>query len=236
MNALIWKDLRLNRSILLLAGVLFLIPHLGGVLWLAFESSQRDAGWWSWQWSYDAVMRMGVLSLVLSLVGLTVLAGNALACEREEGSDEFLAVLPPTTGATLTSKLLVVLGALVLFWGLNILAILGIAPRMPGAPVVLVAGVDDNPTTELLFSAGVALLMLGVAWWIASFSRKASTAWALAFTVPLAVAGAVGSAQAAGLVQADQFGPAFLISSVVLGAAGGIRGSLNYARGPGLRR
>lgn len=232
MNALLWKDFRLNRSILLLTAVLFVLPHLGGMLWLAFESAQRDAGWWSWQWSYDTVMRMGVLSLVLSLVGLTVLAGNALACEREEGSDEFLAVLPPTNGATLTSKILVVLGAMVLFWGLDFVAILGIAPRMPGAPIVLVAGVDDNPITELLMTTGVALSMLGAAWWIASFSRKASTAWALAFTIPIAIVGAVGLAQAVGVVQADGFGSAFLSSSLVLGIAGGVRGSLNYLRGP----
>lgn len=233
MNALLWKDLRLNRSILLLSGVLFLLPHLGGGLWLAFESSQRGAGWWAWQWSYDAMVRMGFLSLILSLVGLTVLAGNSLACEREDGSDEFLRVLPPTPRAVVGSKSLVLVGAVVLLWGLNVIAILGVAPRMPGAPVVLVEGVDDNPGLELLFTAATALLMFGTAWWIGSFSKKASTAWALAFLVPIAVAGGARLAQAAGVVQAEHFGRAFLILSVVLGLAGGIRGSLNALRGPG---
>lgn len=191
MKALLWKDLRLGTPVLILTAVLFVLPYVGGLGFLIRESLQRGAGPFDLQWSYDSVMRSGFISLILCHIGLTVLAGQALASEREEGSETFLAALPPSRGDVLRSKGIVAVVSTLIPWVVNVVALLVVGPRLPGAPPLIVPGVHDNPVTEVFLIGTVAALILGVAWWVSSFVGKASTAWVLALLSPLALLGLI---------------------------------------------
>jgi ABC-type transport system involved in multi-copper enzyme maturation permease subunit len=179
MKALLWKDARMSRSTLILGVVLLLLPYL-----LVPILRVRQSLFW---WDYDGMMLMGFLSLILSLLTMTILGGVALAGERADHSAEFLAAMPVSRPVVLLSKSLVVLGVVVVAWVLNVAVILAIAPRMPGAPAVLVPGVHDDPVNELGHVAGVAVLMLGTAWLTSSTVERASTAVAAGLMAPALV-------------------------------------------------
>jgi len=230
MSALLWKDIRMNASVLVLTGALFALPYLAGFGWLVNESMARGTGPMDVRWSYDAVMRTGFLSLILSHIGMTILVGNALACERETGSEGFLAALPPTRARVLLSKTAVTAGTIILLWALSVFVLLVLAPTLPDAPAFIVPGVHDDPAVELSWVASVAALIFGVAWWLSSFVQKSSTAWVLALLSPLALVGLAlltRSVFSIGDLALDRM---FLWSCVLLGLAGGSAGTVLFLR------
>ena len=225
MKALLWKDARLTRSVFILGGVLLLLPYVGALIMGAQLSGQSGESWWG----YDQIMRMGFISVILTLIPTTMLAGNALAREREDHSAQFLACLPPTRWLVLTSKLVIAGGATLLLWAVNVAVILGIAPRMHDAPAVLVPGVHDNPVTELYYIAAVAVLLFGVAWLCSSVVSRASTAVAAGLLWPLILLLAVILGRYAFQLSAWN-GPIYLWASLVLGLGGFALGSLFFVR------
>lgn len=121
MKALMWKDYRLNRSYLIAGMAILLFPYA----FAAYKSfvpdpKGTDIG------AAVHLERGGNLALIAGMLVVALLGANAFAYERTERSAEFLAYLPPSRGAVLGSKLLVVSGAIAVSWLLNARVLVGL--------------------------------------------------------------------------------------------------------------
>jgi ABC-type transport system involved in multi-copper enzyme maturation permease subunit len=226
MRALLWKDIRLSRPALTFGFVLFLLPYLA-VLALGLSSHLRGGPSW---WRYDPALMAGFISLVLSLLTLTILSGNSLAAEREDRSAEFLACLPPSRCMVLKSKAALIGLVCLPVFGLNLITILGIAPRLTGAPAEYIPGVNDNPAVEFLYVTIAAILLVGVAWFCSAWVKRASTAIAAALLALPALAGVVLTALRVFDIPLSWLGPVFRFSAVSLGVAGMAIGTVIFVR------
>lgn len=119
LKALIWKDLRINRLPLLIAGFVLVAPYIVvGVavthmpLW---EEATAASAW-------AVLLATGChFSVMCSQPMLAILSGHLIAVERGDRSAEFLAYLPPSRGLVLFSKAVVLAGTFLTIWGLNLL-------------------------------------------------------------------------------------------------------------------
>ena len=124
MMALLWKDYRLNRLVLLIGVLLLVGPFVIAVaancytLWRYHTIS-------AWP---DSLVHSGIMSLAFSLLTVGLLGGNAVAGERTDRSTEFLAYLPPTRRALIASKAILALSGLLMIWLVDLLVIYGVAP------------------------------------------------------------------------------------------------------------
>jgi ABC-type transport system involved in multi-copper enzyme maturation permease subunit len=132
MSWLIWKDYRLNRVIVLVGIGLVAVPHvLAAILaWRGVGALESGVAVLS-----GNLFISGLYSVVLSQLTLTLVGGNAIACERADRSAEFLAYLPVSRAKILASKLIVALGVAALAWIPN-LVILTIASAGVSASAV----------------------------------------------------------------------------------------------------
>ncbi len=96
MKWLIWKELRLQRLVLVVAVVSLLLPSL--CLLVAY---------WRGGDAYADNRVAVVLTIVFADISLALLGGNAIACERADRSAEFLRYLPVSRRQIVVSKLFV---------------------------------------------------------------------------------------------------------------------------------
>jgi hypothetical protein len=156
MTALLWKDYRLNRAVLLLGVALLLGPYLVvcAVALVGRWPSLPPAGEWS-----ALLPAASFFSLVLSQLTVAVLAGNSIASERADRSAEFLACLPPSRVQVLASKFLLALLAAGAIWAVNLTVTELVVPAL-GAP-------PDNPWGKLapwpMLAAGT-VMVFGAGW------------------------------------------------------------------------
>ena len=98
MRALLWKDFRVNRPILIIGVVLWLVPY---VFLLANEVASKGV----LSSRYSRVVYHGAQSsIVWSILIVALLGGNVIARERVTRSAAFIAYLPPSRLAVLISK------------------------------------------------------------------------------------------------------------------------------------
>ncbi len=156
MRALLWKDYRLNRGLLLLGMTLLLGPYAVVTGWAVYGY---------WPSLPEAAMYVTLLgsasygSLALSQLTLVLLAGNVIACERVDRSADFLAYLPPSRLRILASKFLLALLLVAVVWAVNLGFFYLIAPAVAPLPGDVVR---DFPsfcwsmvtTSVMLFGAG----------------------------------------------------------------------------------
>jgi ABC-type transport system involved in multi-copper enzyme maturation permease subunit len=155
MKALLWKDYRLSRPILMLGIVLFLAPYLtvAGTALYTYGLSLPPVKVWP-----EALLPASLVSLGLSLVTLVTLAGSSIATERADRSAEFLAYLPPARITILASKLVVVLAPVLFVWAVNVPFARGMVPASGPAP----GGVGDVRGAIASISCA-AVMLLGAA-------------------------------------------------------------------------
>jgi ABC-type transport system involved in multi-copper enzyme maturation permease subunit len=183
MRALLWKDYRINRGVVLLGAALLLGPYAAVIFWgvRTHWPSLPSAAEWS-----GLLATASLLSLVLSQLTLVTLAGNVIASERNDRSAEFLAYLPPSRLQILMSKFTLVLAAAGVVWGVNLAAAELLAPALGGA--------RGNPTDALAdrsMVAAVAVTLIGAGWLGSALLESPAMAACLgigvAFAVPLLV-------------------------------------------------
>jgi ABC-type transport system involved in multi-copper enzyme maturation permease subunit len=156
MRSLLWKDLRLNRMILVMGLTLFIAPFaiVAAAAWKEHWPTLPPVS----RWSYG-LLPATLVSLGLSLLTLATLAGNSIACERADRSAEFLAYLPPSRRAILTSKVLVVVLPIAVVWVVDLFLAWLMTPATGPAP----GGVGSVRDTVLgLAPAAVMLLGAGL--------------------------------------------------------------------------
>ncbi len=169
MRSLVWKDIRLNRLPLAVGFVLLFGPYIVASLILirGYWPSTPSPGVWG---SY--MLTTATFGLSLSAVTLGMLAGNAIACERADGSAAFLAGLPVSRAKVAGSKAMVILAAGVFIWATHLIVMYGIAPGITYEPESL-AGMDQ----PVGFAARAGIVALGVGW--SASARLASPAIAI---------------------------------------------------------
>lgn len=162
-RSLLWKDTRLNLSVLLLGLVAWVGPY-AMIASYRLATERQIGAEVDRPWSVDMAGGAG-LSLGFTIMTGLLLGASAFATERSDRSAEFLALLPATRGQIVGSKLLVALVPLAIIWAVNLAVIYAV----------------DRTTDfrELLPIAGVLLTFFGVSWFGSSFLDRPLTALGL---------------------------------------------------------
>jgi len=178
MSALLWKDLRVNRLVLIIGAVLLLGPLLVGAGIRLY--CLRRYGVLSEPWC-DFWAETGVFSLGLSMLSLALLGGNAIACERADRSAEFLACLPPSRRLVIASKAIVVIGIGLLIWGIGLGVTYG-AAALAGDVQEAVARIRGEALPAI---AHTAVLLVGAGWLVSSCLSSPAIASGIGIASPI---------------------------------------------------
>ena len=125
MKALLWKDCRINRLVLIVGAVMVFGPLVVGIIINGIAEWRYGFPGTPWP---ELIVDTGILGLVLSLLTITLLGGNAVASERVDHSAEFLAYLPASRWAIITSKALLAVVTGVLVWAVGLLIVYSLGP------------------------------------------------------------------------------------------------------------
>ncbi|UCD27841.1 MAG: ABC transporter permease [Planctomycetota bacterium] len=159
MRALIWKDFMANRVLWIGGLALILLPYLLCALVATISYKGQAHDWW-----YIFANAPGI-SCMISFLVVAMVGGVAIAGERPDRSSEFLAYLPPSRAAIITSKAMVGIGVITVICLLNMFALYVI---------------EEVKTKEVLERMKVvygaicssAILIFGFAWLYSSFLKN----------------------------------------------------------------
>jgi ABC-type transport system involved in multi-copper enzyme maturation permease subunit len=167
---LLWKDVRLNKFVMVLALFLVDTPYLTTVLFLsAFTGDPEN--------NTSVTERLTIafpFSLLFMALASAFIGASPISAEKAERTDRFLAYLPPTRLAVVTSKALIALGLLLLAW---------IVPLG-----VFFACVKPGPTKFFLYYAlSASLILFALAWLVSLYVRSSTLAAMLAIVGSIAL-------------------------------------------------
>jgi ABC-2 family transporter protein len=222
MRALLWKDYRVNRGVLLLGITLLLGPYA------AVSGAALHAHWPSWppaaEWS-ALLLTASLFSLGLSELTLVTLAGNAIASERADRSAEFLAYLPPSRLQILASKFLLALLTVAVIWGVNLFV---------GEVIVPVLGTPSaNPADQLAprpMLAASAVMLFGAGWLGSALLDSPATATSIGIGATLGVPFLLMTASGLLAVPPDDLKSWSINTCLTLGTVCFLAGSVYYLR------
>jgi ABC-type transport system involved in multi-copper enzyme maturation permease subunit len=172
MLALIRKEWRLSRAILIGCLVTLLMPYVFSVanLWI---SPPRGANVEPRDY-VDAIKFAAFASLVITVIFAAAFGGQAFAGERRERTAEFLAMLPVSRGAIIASKLVVPAVSLMTLIVLHVLVLLacdewalGIGLRRPDGEDVLYSS---------MFAVAYVVAFFSISWALSTFLQSAALA------------------------------------------------------------
>ncbi len=156
-EALLWKDIRIQRVAMLAAICVIAAPYAYAAYSCIGDgetvSSSADG-------LRASLVLSGRITLMVSLMVLAMLAGAAFAAERSDRSHEFLAVLPSTRFMILGSKALVVAAVASALWLLNPYVIIKIATIFSAGSAPSPLSIDATFGTV----SAMALSVLGSGW------------------------------------------------------------------------
>jgi ABC-type transport system involved in multi-copper enzyme maturation permease subunit len=154
LKALLWKDYRVNRLILIVGLVLLIVPHL--IAWIYVWRAHPPRQYLQW-----TLLAASAYSVILSQLTLTLLGGNAIAAERVDRSAEFLGYLPPSRAMIIGSKALLAFVTALVIWGVNLVVFCLVVP-WEYLPKI---GRDAQMIFEMpLYVAATGTCMFGIAW------------------------------------------------------------------------
>jgi hypothetical protein len=216
MRALLWKDYRMNRALLIVSAVALVGPYLIGaaVQWRDAQST----GMWG-----GTIAASAIAAMATSLLTISLLAANAFTQERTDRSAEFLAGLPPSRRSILLSKFVLAFSVSVGLWMVNLFMGLVVAPRLGqfqpgiGEPIDFLL-----PTSVLVFGAG---------WAASTLMSSPVGAWGIASASPMVVGGMLFLCYYLfGAPSEEQVGRVYLVVSYALGGATLLVSSVVYVR------
>jgi len=114
MKWIVWRQYRLNRTILMSGAALLIAPYVVWFIVAWWDLSDLPSG-------FQELAYATMCSLCLSQLTLALLAGNAFAGERADRSAEFLVYLPIARSRRLLGKLILAGLTAGVIWGLNLL-------------------------------------------------------------------------------------------------------------------
>lgn len=226
MKVLLWKDYRLNRMLLVFGVVVLLGPFLAGVvnnLYGGWRIGRAD-------WSVSFWIAMSLCSIGLSMFTIVMLGANAIAAERADRSAEFLAYLPPSRRAHITSKAFIVLSALLVIWLVNLAAIYVVGPLVEGTPLADVRQSHENLAEAIPILAATSVILLGVSWLFSSLLPSHSLATGLGIASPIAVGFCLGTVEQFYYPYDFDIGWWYKAICFTLGSVGFVGGIVHYLR------
>jgi len=176
MNALLWKDYRINRLVVIVAVVILFGPLIAASI-VNGIAQMRYHAMVNW---FEVVTQTACVTLAFSLVTVALAGANAFAGERADRSAEFMAYLPPTRKQKLCSKLIVASCVISLVVIVLLLMFYALAP---------LAGEETTQTVRLRqdFSCVMwptVVLIFGAAWCGSSVLSSPTFAAGIGFFAP----------------------------------------------------
>ncbi len=187
LRALIWKDYRVNRLLLIVGALLLVVPYLvvAFPVWRSYGAGAEFHDAWEME---NALFLAGYCSLCLSCLTFAMLGGNLIAGERADASAEFLGSLPPSRAKILVSKAILVSTTFGVIWGANLPLMFPAWRRLVEMHAELeMAPLDPSVESVLACIGATALVLFGVGWLASSLLSSPTFAIAAALPVPLAV-------------------------------------------------
>ena len=181
MKALLWKDCRVNQLVLIVGLLLAVAPFLIAVPVNFY--SERLHGALPRPWP-EQLVSTALFSLSFSLLTIVMLGGNAVAGERADRSAEFLAYLPPSRRAIITSKAVLAIGVGLVIWIANLAVIYGLAPVTGRLSQEVALNLAAMRNESILFLAVTSVVLFGGAWLASSFVASPAVATGLGFVPP----------------------------------------------------
>lgn len=185
MRALLWKDYRVNRIVLVFTAAVLLCPYLvgGGATYLVEKYGNAEIFWG------DTWARMAQFSIMLLLLPICMLGGNPVAGERADRSAEFFAYLPPSAAQRLLSKALIAITAVMVVWAFNLIVLYGMTPGMATAPVSYGTAVRGEVLEILPAVACISVAAFGAGWLGTTFLSSHVLATGGGAILPILIAG-----------------------------------------------
>jgi ABC-type transport system involved in multi-copper enzyme maturation permease subunit len=181
MRQLLWKDYRLNGTVLLIIAIIVFGIYGIGIATQVHSSWPHMPSTVDWG---DMLVSYGTVALYLTIFFAALLGGNAIAAERADRSAHFLAYLPPTKTQILASKFIVSFCAMLVVWVLILLS-LRVAGWLSGQPVELSSGVTARGALDLC------ILTFGMGWLASASLQTAIFPIIIAISSPIALSFAI---------------------------------------------
>ncbi|MGN6368831.1 MAG: ABC transporter permease [Phycisphaerae bacterium] len=153
MKALLWKDFRMNRGMMMVGVVIGAAVYAMGVVVEVVAHWPERPTRVDWAGMLNSY---GVVTMFMTYVAAAMFAGNAVAVERNERSAHFLAYLPAEKWRILMSKLVVAVGVVCVVWVWALISMYVVAPSLDQLQA------PDGPQVREL--VGWCVLAFGVAW------------------------------------------------------------------------
>jgi ABC-type transport system involved in multi-copper enzyme maturation permease subunit len=186
MTALLWKDWRLVRPLLVAALALYLTPALiVGVVSL-FDPVGRPQFGGSWT---SLVASLCMAGSFAALLATPMYSAVMFARERRERTAELAATLPVSRARIVLSKAVVSIIAAAAPW-VALAAVAGALLLIGGREAARDFGASSDAREALAFylvPLGVCTMALGLGWFFSSFLRSETLAAGLAFIITIAV-------------------------------------------------
>ncbi len=220
MKALLWKDYRINRAILITGFSTLAGTYLA--CWLVHVADGSAAGMSRSEWG-ETLTSAVLAGMAVSLMSISLLGANAFTSERTDRSAEFLACLPPSRLAVLTSKFVLVLTAFVPIWGVNLGVVYVVIPWLGGT---------EPSVGELTgFLLSTCILCFSAGWAASTVMSSPVGAWGIGTAAPMAVGGVLlSSSHYFGTPGREELGSWYSTSAVVVGVVAFIVSSVIYVR------
>jgi len=222
MKALLWKDYRVNRVVLIVALVVLLapLPAMSVICEIERLRTGRATDW------YEVVIAASSVALGFSIVTVTLLGANAFAGERSDRSAEFMTYLPPTRPLKLASKAMFALSSGVMVAAVILLMAFVLAPLVGERSIQSDALRRDMMSS--LFPAAVACF--GCSWCASSVLSSPTYAAGVGFVVPWLILFSLSAIEYGIEVAGFRFLHWWITSTTVAGGLAFVVGCLCYVR------
>lgn len=184
MKALLWKDYRQNRRMLIAVGIFVVIPYvvlsvglLGRLLGTSSEVASDQLESWG-----ELLWMASMWSLCLSMVAGAFVAGNAIAGERADRSAEFAAYLPISRWSAIAGKAMLAVGLYLSVWIVNLLIGSLAGDELPAA-------LYRRGDSFVGVMAVTAVLIFGVSWLLSCLLSSSAIAAAGGLAAPMIIGG-----------------------------------------------
>jgi ABC-type transport system involved in multi-copper enzyme maturation permease subunit len=175
MIALLWKDWRIVRPLLIAAGVLYLVPALISAIWGLTATSQELPQGHQWYGFVASLLFFGCMAAVLAT---PMFPAVMFARERRERTAELAATMPIRRGHIVLSKAIVALGAAITPWAITTVLFTALYGLSSGPPRFAEGLWDIGP---LLVPIAMCVMGFGLGWLlstlISSETYAAAGAW-----------------------------------------------------------
>lgn len=218
MRALMWKDFRQQRPLLVASGIFLLVPYVIAAL-IAIVNQLGPFAVEEWTRFF-----IGAALADIPIAGLLIgfFAGNAFAGERADQSAEFLAYLPIPRNEAVASKAVLTIGIVAVM----MTACMGIFLAMT------TSGFTGPRSTDVPWGilTGTCVLILGVAWLGSSLASSGTYAAAAGIAIPLCCGAILRTMNELNVIATWNWGTIYAVSSIVLGLLAFVAGVVYYLR------